>query len=112
MSKGLSDIWCFGQTLTVFSKDGTESHEFLGFIEPLSFTDTVTAVRKKPGILMKEKYRLIAEPNEDFYGGCASCVEYGGCRFEIISVKKIYFRDEICHSECVLIKTGEVTKDA
>lgn len=112
MGKVFGDIWCFGQTLTVFSDDGTNSRKFLGFIEPLGLKDTVAAVRKKPGIVRKEKYRLIAEPEEDFFGGCASCVGIDGHRFEILGIKKIYYGDKVSHRECVLIKTGEVTKDA
>lgn len=112
MGKEFGDIWYFAQTLTVFNTDGTKSHEFKGFIEPLGLTDTVTSIRKKPGIVKKEKYRLISEPEEDLYGCCASHVEFGGYRFEIISIKNIYYGDKVGHRECVLIKTGKVTKNA
>lgn len=104
-------IWEFARSLTVFSPDGVESRLFLGFLEPLSLTDHVSSERKKPFILPKERFRLISQPAEDFYGGKAMLVACGGEIFEILSVKPVYLGEEVTHRECVLLRTGEVAGD-
>lgn len=109
MSGGAFDgIWEFARSLTVFSPDGLVSRQFLGFLEPLSFTAYESVAHKKPFLLPKEKFRLIAQPEEDFFGGGAERIACGGDAFEILSVKPVYIGEVITHRECVLLKTGEV----
>lgn len=112
MSNNVFDgIWEFARRLTVFSPDGLESRQFLGFLEPMSLTVYDDESRKKPFILPKEKFRLIAQPEEDFFGGSADRIVCGGCNFEILSVKPVFIGEKITHRECVLLKRGEVTDD-
>ena len=105
-------IWGCAQTLTVFNGDGTLSRSFRGFIEALELSDSERELVKKPGLIAMEKYRLVSDPDEDFYEGKASQIEYAGYLFKILYQENIYVGDIISHKECVLLKTGEVKSNA
>lgn len=112
MKNGMFDgIWEFARSLTVFSADSSESRDFLGFLEPLSLTEYVAFERAKPFILPKERFRLIAHPDEDFFEGAARLVSCGGEMFEILAVKSVFLGEEITHRECVLQHLGEGGND-
>ncbi|MDR0951450.1 MAG: hypothetical protein LBM18_00795 [Oscillospiraceae bacterium] len=112
MSAGLfGEVWRFAGALTVFSLDGSESREFRGFLEPLSLTQEPEFSRERPFALPRERFRLISEPGEDFYGGSAIKISRGGEIYELLTVKPIYFGETVTHRESVLLRTGEVTAD-
>jgi len=64
------------------------------------------------GIVQKEKYRLFAEPGEVFPGGEGSKITAGNEEFRLLRAKALYDGETLTHRECVLLKTGEVKKNA
>lgn len=105
-------IWKFGRTLTIFDPDSSDSRTFLGFLEPLSLTGYQRSIRKKAAVLFKEKFRLIAEPGEDFYSGRAVKIACGADEFEILTIKTLYMGEKTSHRECILLRIGEVAENA
>ncbi len=111
MAGRFDGIWKYARSLIISAPDGSQSRPFLGFLEPISLTDPVSSERRRPFILPKEKFRLISEPGEDFYGGGAVYVSCAGEMFEVLSVKPVYIGGEITHRESVLVRTGEAASD-
>jgi hypothetical protein len=91
--------------------DGSECREFRGFLEPLSLTQEPEFSRERPFTLPRERFRLISEPDEDFYGGSALKISRDGEVYELLAVKPMYFGGTLTHRESVLLRTGEVTTD-
>ena len=102
-------IWRFGRELEVFPPESSSGRRFLGFLEPLSLTDGESFDRGKPYLVPRERFRLIAPPEEDFFGGKARRVDCGGECFELVSIKEIYLGEAITHREALLLRTGEVS---
>ena len=110
MSGGVFDgIWRFGRELEVFSPDSLSGRRFLGFLEPLSLTDGESFDRGKPYLIPKERFRLIAPTEEDFFAGTAKRLDCGGECFEVVSIKEIYLGEAVTHREVLLLRTGEVS---
>ena len=113
MTAGVFDgIWPYGQTLRAFDAGSSDGREFMGFMEPLSFTDYATEERTGAGIVYKEKYRLLAAPAESFPCGTETVIVCGSVKYEVLSIKEICDGEEISHRECILLKAGEVESDA
>ena len=113
MTKGAFEgVWRHGRRLIAFDESTSVGREFYGFIEPLSFGTEVSEVRDRAGIVPAEKYRLIAEPSEEFSCGTATRLVCGNMSFELVSVKEVFDGEKITHRECVLLKTGEVASNA
>ena len=113
MTAGVFDgIWSYGQKLIIHDKGEASGRSFMGFIEPLNLTADVSEAGNRAGLIPNEEYRLIAEPSETFPYGTDSVIVCGNTRFEVRSVKEIYSGEKIYHRECVLLKVGEVQKDA
>lgn len=103
MSEG---IWDFAQELTVCDPYGEADRTFRGFIEPLSM-EACSEKGRLPGLRPRERMKLIAHPGEDFFGGAARRVLWGGRRFELMTVKPVHIGGELCHRECVLLELRE-----
>ncbi|MEG0940511.1 MAG: hypothetical protein RSE64_01320 [Oscillospiraceae bacterium] len=99
-------IWDCARGLCAFDSASPAGRSFRGFLEPLQVGDGIV-VRKKPGIVSRERFRLIAEPCEAFSGGVGMRISCGGDEFELLAVREVFAGDEISHRECVLRKTGE-----
>lgn len=107
MSGGFTGwAWEYAQSLTVIGPEKDESREFKGFIQPESVTARPSSGRR-PGLRHRERYRLLAHPEEDLFGGRAGTVRWGERLFELLAVKEIYIGDALSHRECVLLEMGE-----
>ena len=113
MTKGvLDEIWSFGQKLFAFDASSVVGREFFGFLEPMSFGSAVSETRDRMGVVPTEEFRLIAAPTETFSCGSATQIICGNAKFELCSVKEVFDGEMISHRECVLLKVGEVIKNA
>lgn len=112
MSGRFDGLWRFGRTLTVFDADAPEGRTFRGFLEPMDRRTSTDRIRSKAGIIQREKYRLFAEPGEFFPGGEGSKITVGNEEFRLLRAKAMCDGETVTHRECVLLKTGEVKKNA
>ncbi|MEF9971340.1 MAG: hypothetical protein RR731_03395 [Oscillospiraceae bacterium] len=110
MTAAFDGIWSFARVLTAFAGTATKGRKFLGFLEPLRPAETAKRVRTKAGFLPRERFRLLAEPKEDFSG--ITRLVCGGDEFEILSVQEVYLGNLISHRECILKRTSEVSLNA
>lgn len=85
---------------------------FHGFLEPMDRRTSIARIRSKAGIVQTEKFRLFAEPGETFPAGEGTKIVAGNEEFRLLRVKAMYDGEKVTHRECVLLKTGEVKKDA
>ena len=85
-----------------FDGDSDESRVFRGFLEPLSLNESIPTVRVKPGIFVRERYRLIAEPEETFPAGAATRIFSGSVEFEVLNIKELYDGERVTHRECIV----------
>ena len=97
-----------GKILSVFDHITGQSRPFLGFLEPLSLTQTASSVRKKTGVIPTERFRLMAEAKEDFGGGDDKEIVCGSDEFELLSVKEFHYAGRLTHRECILLRKGRV----
>lgn len=107
MSGGFTGwAWEYAQSLSVSGPEGGGSREFKGFIQPQSMSARPSSGRR-PGLRNRERYRLLAHPEEDFFRGRAAAVRWGERLFELLAVKEVYIGDALSHRECVLLEMGE-----
>lgn len=113
MTNGVFDgVWRYGRRLLAFDESSAGGREFYGFLDPMSLSSVVSETRNKAGLVPTEEFRLIVEPAETFAYGTATTIVCGNIRFELLNVREVYDGEKISHRECVLLKVGEVEKDA
>lgn len=96
-------LWRFGRIFAAADADGTK-REFMGFLEPIG--NAKPDAKTKAGTLSSERYRLIAEPKEEFPDGTATRIFCGETEYRLLNIREIYAGGALCHRECVLRKAG------
>lgn len=112
MTGRFDGLWRFGRTLTIFDSQSAEGRSFRGFLEPMDRRTSTERTRTKAGFAHKEKFRLLAEPKEQFPDGEGTKLVCGDEVFSLLRAKAMYDGEKVTHRECVLLKTGEVKADA
>lgn len=107
-----SGVWGYGQRLTVFDEASPEGRSFRGFLAPLGAGMGDFDYRSLIGEVSKERFLLIAEPEETFPHGCEGRIEFGGQRYAILGIREIYAGEAPSHREALLYRQGEVVVDA
>lgn len=112
MSGIFDGLWRYGKKLCVFDGSSAEGRQFYGFLEPMNLRSAEAEKRDKAGILPTEEYLLLAEPTKAFACASATTIIGGGMKFELLSVREVFDGEKVSHRECVLLKVGEVDRDA
>lgn len=111
IGSAVGKIWRFGRLMTAKDPNG-EERGFQGFLEHLTLSDGAAVERGRAGILQKERFRLIAEPEERFACGTATRVLCGGAEYRVLSIREVYVGGELSHRECILKRVCGVEGDA
>ena len=107
-----SGVWGYGQRLTVFDEASPEGRSFCGFLSPLGAGTADFDYRSLIGEISKERFLLLAEPEEVFPHGCEARIVSRGQRYAILGIREIYVGEALSHREAVLYRQGEVMGDA
>lgn len=89
-----------GRELVAADTSGERS--FFGFLEPLGAQSAAGGERSRAGVVSHERFRLVAEPAEEFSQGLSTRVRCGETEYKVLSIREIYAGEELSHRECVL----------
>ena len=103
-----SGVWDYGQRLMVVDESSPKGREFRGFLTPLGGGTGDFDYKSMIGAVSKERFLLVAEPEETFPHDCEARVVFGGRQYTILGIREIYVGEALSHREALLYQQGEV----